>query len=79
MDEPPWRRRPRGVDRHRAKSADHVDAEMGEEAPVLGGEHRLDEMVGQLLERNRVIVLDAAPPDFDSIAVEEGDCEILRA
>ena len=40
--------------------ADDVDAEMLVEAPVLGGEHRLDEMVGQFLERDGIVVPDAA-------------------
>ena len=34
----------------RAERAEDVDAEMLEEAAVLGGEHRLDQMVGQVLE-----------------------------
>ena len=66
-----------GVDGQRAQRADDVDAEMLEEAAVLGGEHRLDEMVGQLVERDRVVVLDAAPADLDAVAVEEGHGEIL--
>ena len=65
-----------GVDRQRAQSADHVDAEMAEETAVLGRQHGLDEMVGQFLERDRVVVLDAAPADFDAVAIEEGDGEI---
>ena len=65
------------IDGERAQRADHVDAEMAEEAPVLGREHRLDEMIGQLLEGNRIVVLDAAPADLDAIAVEESDREIL--
>ena len=59
------------VDGERAQRADHVDAEVAEEAPILGGEHRLDEMVGQFVERDRVVVLDAAPPDFDAVTIEE--------
>ena len=54
-----------------------VDAEMVEEAAVLGRQHRLDEMVGQFVEGNRVVVLDAAPADLDAVAVEEGHGEIL--
>ena len=66
-----------GVDGERAQRADDVDAEMLEEAPVLGRQHRLDEMVGQFVERDRVVVLDAAPADFDAIAVEEGHGDVL--
>ena len=50
---------------------------MAEEAPILGRQHRLDEMIGQLLERNGIVVLDAAPPDLDAVAVEESDREVL--
>ena len=41
----------------RADGAGEVDAEMLVEAPILGGEHRLDQVIGQLLERDRVVVL----------------------
>ncbi len=64
----------------RADGAEHVDAEMLEEATVLGGEHRLDQMVGHLLERHGVALLDAALADLVAVAVEEGDGEVaLRA
>ena len=46
------------------------------EAPVLGREHRLDQMVGKLVERDGVVVLDAALADLVAVAVEEGDREI---
>ncbi len=59
------------IDGERAQRPDHVDAEVAEEAPILGGENRLDEMVGQFVERDRVVMLDAAPPDFGAIAIEE--------
>ena len=65
------------VDGERAQRADHVDAEMVEEAAVLGRQHRLDEMIGQFVERDGVVVLDAAPADLDAVAVEESDREIL--
>ena len=45
------------------------------ETPVLGREHRLDQMVGKFLQRDRVVVLDAAAADLVAIAVEEGDGE----
>ena len=60
----------------RAHGAGDVDAEMLVEAPVLGGEHRLDQVVGELVERHRVVVLDAARADLVAVAVEEGDREL---
>ena len=66
-----------GVDGQGAQRADHVDAEMVEEAAILGGQHRLDEMVGQFVEGDRVVVLDAAPADLHAVAIEKGDGEIL--
>jgi hypothetical protein len=41
------------------------------EAAVLGGERGLDQGVGDLLDRDRVIVQDAAQTDLGAIAVEE--------
>ena len=35
---------------HGAEQAEEIDAEMVEEAAVLGGEHRLDDMVGHLVD-----------------------------
>ena len=58
-----------------AQGAGHVDAEMLVEAPILGGEHRLDQMVGEFLELDRVVVADAAAADLVAVAVEEGDRE----
>ena len=46
------------------------------EAPVLGREHRLDQVVGELLERDGVVVPDAARADLVAVAVEEGDGEL---
>ena len=57
----------------RAHGAADIDAEMLVEAPVLGGEHRLDQIVGELVERHRVVVPDAARADLVAVAVEEGD------
>jgi len=64
------------VREHRAEQAGKVDAEMFVEPPVFGGERRLDEMVGELVERDRVIVADAARAHFIAVAVEEGDREL---
>ena len=64
------------VDGQRADGADHVDAEVTEEAPVLGRQHRLDEIVRQLVERHGVVVLDAALADLDAVAVLKGHREV---
>ena len=45
-----------GVDRHGAEGADRVDAPMLVEAPVLGRERRLDEIVGEVLELVGIVV-----------------------
>ncbi len=60
----------------RARGAGDVDAEMVVEAAVLGGERRLDQIVRKILQRNRVVVLDAAAADRIAVAVEEGHREI---
>jgi hypothetical protein len=49
-----------------------------EEAAVLGRERRLDQVVREFLELDRIVVADAAPPDLLPVAVEEGDRELLR-
>ena len=46
------------------------------EAAVLGGERRLDQIVRKILERDRVVVLDAAAADRVAVAVEERHREI---
>src|SRR5262245_61513675 len=46
------------------------------EAAVFGGERRLDQVVGKLIERDRVIVPDAARADFVAVAIQEGDGEL---
>src|SRR3984893_14268673 len=46
------------------------------EAAVFGGERRLDQIVRKILERNRIIVLDAAAADRIAVAVEERHREI---
>ena len=60
------------VGQQRAEGAGDVDAEMLVEAAVFGRERRLDQRVGELLERDRIVVLDAAAADFVAEAVEEG-------
>ena len=52
---------------------------MLEEAAVLGGEHRLDDMVGHLVDRHGIALDDAALADLVAVAVEEGDGEIALA
>ena len=77
IDEPPWRTPPACalVTSARAGAGD-VDAEMVVEAAVLGGERRLDQIVRKILQRNRIVVLDAAAADRIAVAVEERHREI---
>src|SRR5690606_35179935 len=67
-----------GIAHQGAQRTHHVDAEMLVEAPVLGGERRLDQIVRHLVERHAVIRANAAPADFGAEAVEEDDRIILR-
>ena len=60
-----------GILEQRAGGADEVDAEVLEEAAVLGGERGLDEVIGNLLERHRIVVQDAALADLGAVAVEK--------
>ena len=60
----------------RARGAGDVDAEMVVEAAVLGGERRLDQIVRKILQRDRIIVLDAAAADRVAVAVEKRHREI---
>ena len=77
IEEPPCTTPPaRALVEHGAEQARNVDAEMLVEAPVLGGERRLDQVVGELVEPQRVVVLDAARADLVAVAVEEGDGEL---
>ena len=46
------------------------------EAAVFGRERRLDQAVGEVLERDRVVVFDAAAADRIVVAVEEGHRQI---
>ena len=64
------------VGHQRAHGAGDVDAEMIVEAAVLGGERRLDQVVRKILQRNRIIVLDAAAADRIAVAVEKRHREI---
>ena len=77
IDEPPWRTPPACalVTSARQRAGD-VDAEMVVEAAVFGGERRLDQMVRKILQRDRIVVLDAAAADRIAVAVEEGHREI---
>ena len=55
-----------------AERADHVHAEMIEEACILGCQHRLDHGGGNVRERNGVILADAATADDLTIGIGEG-------
>src|SRR5207244_1326701 len=61
---------------HCAEQAGNVDAEMFVEAAVFGGERRLDQVVGELVERDCVVVAEATRADFVAVAIEEGDGEL---
>ena len=77
IEEPPWTTPPAFALVRTARNVPgDVDAEMLVEAPVLGGEHRLDQVIGQLVERDRMAVLDAAAADLVAVAVEEGHREL---
>ena len=65
-----------GVGDERARGAGQVDAEMLVEAAVFGGERRLDQRVGEIRQRNGIVVLDAAAADFVAVAVEERHREL---
>ena len=65
------------IDSQRTERADDVDAPMLVEAAIFGGEHCLDEIFRQLIERDVIVVPDAAAADLVAIAIEEGDGEIL--
>ncbi len=64
------------VDGERAGQTDRVDAEMVEEAAVLGRQQRLDHMVGILLDRHGIFMKRAAPADLHVVAVAEDHGEI---
>jgi hypothetical protein len=48
-----------------------------EEAAVLGGERRLDHVIGNFFQRNGVIAQQAALADLVAIAIQEGDAEFV--
>ena len=50
---------------------------MLEEAPVFGRQHRLHEMIRQLVDRHGILVDDAAMADRVAVAIKEGDGEIV--
>ena len=60
----------------RAERAVDVDAPVLEEAPVLGGERRLDHRIGDVVERHGVVVQDAALADLVAVLIEEFDGEL---
>ena len=55
-----------------AEGADHVDAEMVEEARILGGQHRLDHVRWNVGQGNGVVLADAAAADDFAIGRGEG-------
>ncbi len=65
-----------GVDGQGAQEADRIDAPMVEEAPVLGRKHRLNDIIGILVEFHRIVVQDAATAHLDAIAVLEGHRQV---
>ena len=72
IEEPPWRTPPAWVLVTSARSgAGQVDAEMLVEAAVFGGERRLDQRVGEIRQRDGIVVLDAAAADLVAVAVKE--------
>ncbi len=65
-----------GIGQQRTHRAGDVDAEMVVEPAILGRQRRLDQIVRKILERDRIIVLDAAAADRVAVAVEEGHRQI---
>ena len=65
-----------GVLLHGADGAEDIDAEMLEEAPVLRGDHRLHQIVGQVFNLHRVVLQHAALADDVAVAIEECDGEV---
>ena len=61
-----------GVLHDGAERADDIDAEMLEEARILGGQHRLDHGGRNFLKRNGVVLADAAAADDLAIGIGEG-------
>ena len=53
------------VGRERARGADDINTEVLKEAPVLGGERRLDHGIGDLFQWYGVVVQDEQVTDFD--------------
>ena len=47
------------------------------ESPVFGGQHRLDQMVGQLVDGGGIFMDDAAMADLVAVAIKESDGEIV--
>ena len=51
----------------RARGAEDVDAEVLEEAPVLGGQRGLDEVIGDVFQFHGIVVQDAALADLGAV------------
>src|SRR2546423_524941 len=60
----------------RTRRAGYIDAEMLVEAAVFGGKGCLDQVVREILKRDRIVVLDAAAADRIAVAIEERHREI---
>ena len=65
-----------GIGRHGAEQAWDVDPEMVVEPAVFSRERGLDQMIGEFVEPQRVVVLDAPRAQLVAIAIEEGDGEL---
>src|SRR5207248_3949070 len=61
------------VGEQRTEGAGKIEDTMLVEATVLGGGRCLDQVIGELVERDRIVVADAARADFIAVAIEEGD------
>ena len=49
------------------------------EPAIFGGEHGLEQVIGQLLERNRIVLLHTAAADLVAVAIEERDRDFRAA
>ena len=52
---------------------------MIEEAPILGRQRGLDQMIGNIVQRHGVILQNAAHPDIVAVAIEKLDAVFGRA
>src|SRR5262249_46421221 len=58
-----------------SRRARKIDAEVFVKAPILCGEHGLDQMIGKLVERYRVIMFNAARADLVSLPIKKSPCQ----